>query len=61
MNTAHHGAPGWKAELAQVADRLSARIEAACLGLANVAARGLRKIGLHEAADLLSTPQKPAS
>jgi hypothetical protein len=56
MNTAHHGAPSWRADVSEVARRASSAIERACLGLANAMARGLRKLGFSDLADLLASP-----
>lgn len=56
MNTAHHGAPSWKPELSKAIDRQCSKIERACLALANAMARGLRKLGFRELADLFTSP-----
>ena len=55
MNSTH-GAPSWKAELSQAADRLFPEIEDACLKLAGEIARGLNKIGLHKLAEMFTPP-----
>ena len=55
MNTTHHGAPSWKAELLP-AERLLSEIDNFCLKLANGVVRGLHKIGLHKVAECSRRP-----
>jgi hypothetical protein len=58
MNTNHHSAPSWKAELSQATNRLFSEIDDACLKLASGVARGLNRIGLHKLAEQAPLPDR---
>jgi hypothetical protein len=61
MNTSHHGAPLWKAELSQAASHLFSEIDNARLKLASGVARDLNRIGLHKLAEMFTPPRPPVN